>query len=412
MYPQDLLAAAQVGPVHDHLPVEPARPDQGGVQDIGAVRGGHDDDALGGVEPVHLDQELVQGLLALVVRTESGTHRAGAALADRVDLVEEDQRRRLLLRLLEQLADPSRAEADEHLDELGAAHEEERDVRLAGDGAGEQRLAAPRRPEQQHALGDAPAQPLVLLRVPKELDDLVELFLRLVDAGHVGERGLHLLAVIDLDFVLAHVERVRATCTHPSEQEPVRQPHQQYERQNAVQEAEPRARRGELVGDVVLRQPVGVALVDRDVRGELRGEVLRGTVLLEDRARHRCVGDLDRRAGIDLVVVDRLLELAVRDLVTTGDRGELVEGEQGRDREGDHDPRGHAGARRRPTLAAGASAVPRSVVGHLASIFASEGANDRQRGAEAHCDVVPIGWGDGPARSRTGRSAPARAVRT
>ena len=73
------------------------------------------------VEAVHLDQELVQRLLALVVRAEPGAHRAGAALADRVDLVQEHQRRRLLLRLLEQLANARGAEADEHLHELRAA---------------------------------------------------------------------------------------------------------------------------------------------------------------------------------------------------------------------------------------------------------------------------------------------------
>ena len=80
-------------------------------------------------------------------------------------------------------------------------------VGLTGDGAREQRLAAPGRPEQQHALGDAAAEPLVLLRVLQELDDLAELLLRLVDARDVGERGLHLLAVVDLDLVPAHVER-------------------------------------------------------------------------------------------------------------------------------------------------------------------------------------------------------------
>ena len=161
--------------------------DERRVQDVGTVRGGHDDDALRRVEAVHLDQQLVQRLLALVVRAEACAHRAAATLADRVDLVQEHQRGRLLLRLLEQLADARGAQADEHLDELRAGHEEERDVRLPGDGASEQRLAASRRTEQQHALRDAPAEPLVLLRVLQEVDDLAELFLRLVDAGHVVE---------------------------------------------------------------------------------------------------------------------------------------------------------------------------------------------------------------------------------
>ena len=231
VHAQDLLATLEVGAVHDHLTVEAPGPDQCGVEHVGAVRGGHDDDALAGVEPVHLDQQLVQGLLALVVRAQAGATGAGAALADRVDLVQEHQGRRLLLRLLEQLAHARGAQAHEHLDELRAAHEEERHVRLTGDGAREQRLATPGRPEQQHALGDASAQPLVLLRVGQELDDLAELFLGLVDARDVGERGLELLAVVDLDLVLAHVQRARGARAHPPEHEPVHGEHDQQERQ-------------------------------------------------------------------------------------------------------------------------------------------------------------------------------------
>src|SRR4029079_9192653 len=92
--------------------------------------------------------------------------------------------------------------------------------------------------------------------------------------------------------------------------------------------------------------------------------------------------------------------------------GELVEGEQGRDREGDHDPRGHPGTRGSSTWRAGAPAVSGGVVGHVTSIFASGGANDRQGGAQVRCDVVPIGWSDGTARCHARGHRPARAVRT
>jgi hypothetical protein len=135
-----------------------------------------------------------------------------------------DQAWRLLLRLLEQLAHARRAESDEHLDELRAAHEEERDVRLTCHGARQQRLAATRRAQEQHALRDPTAQALVLLRRPEELDDLAQLLDRLIDAGHVLERGLHLLAVVDLHAVLAQVQGTpRAAAGHPAEQEEVDQ---------------------------------------------------------------------------------------------------------------------------------------------------------------------------------------------
>ena len=137
-----------------------------------------------GVEAVHLREHLVQRLLALVVAAE---HARVAALADGVQLVDEDDGRRLGRGLLEEVAHARRAHADEHLHELGAGEAEERNARLARDGAREQRLAGARRPDQQHALGDAPAQPPELGRRLEELDDLLQLVRRLVDAGHVLE---------------------------------------------------------------------------------------------------------------------------------------------------------------------------------------------------------------------------------
>ena len=63
-------------------------------------------------------------------------------------------------------------DADEHLDEVRAGDREERHAGLAGDGPGQQRLAGPRRPDQQHALGDAPAQAAEFLGVLQVIDDL------------------------------------------------------------------------------------------------------------------------------------------------------------------------------------------------------------------------------------------------
>ena len=113
---------------------------------------------------------------------------AAAGAADRVELVDEDDRRRGLLGLLEEVAHAAGADADDHLDELRRRHREERHVGLAGDGARQQRLAGARQARQQHALGDHPAEPPVALRVLEEVDDLDELLLGLVDAGDVGER--------------------------------------------------------------------------------------------------------------------------------------------------------------------------------------------------------------------------------
>ena len=182
---EDRLAADDVRPIDDHRAVEAAGPQQGRVERLRPVGGRHDDDAAVGVEAVHLDQELVERLLALVVAADDA---AAAGLAQGVQLVDEDDARGPVLRLGEQVADAGGADADEHLDEIGAAQAEERHVRLAGHGLGQQRLAGAGRADQQHALGDAAAQGLVLLRRLEEIDDLAQLGHRLVDAGHVLRR--------------------------------------------------------------------------------------------------------------------------------------------------------------------------------------------------------------------------------
>ena len=160
---QDALAALHVGPRHDDAAVEAPGAQQRRVEHVGPVGGGDEDDALVGLEAVHLDEQLVQGLLALVVSAA----QAGAAMAaDGVDLVDEDDAGRVLLALHEQIAHARGADADEHLDEVGAADGEERHAGLAGDGARQQRLAGARRADQQHALGDAAAELGELLRDP------------------------------------------------------------------------------------------------------------------------------------------------------------------------------------------------------------------------------------------------------
>src|SRR5215469_5057521 len=70
-----------------------------------------------GANAVQLDQQLVEGLFALVVAAAE----AGAAMtADRVDFVDEDDARRVLLGLLEHVTHARGTDADEHLDEVGA----------------------------------------------------------------------------------------------------------------------------------------------------------------------------------------------------------------------------------------------------------------------------------------------------
>ena len=139
--------------------------------------------------------------------------------ADGVDLIDEDDAGRVLLRLLEHVADAARAHADEHLDEVGARDGEERHIGFAGDGAGQQRLAGAGRTDQQHAARDAAAEPLELLRIAQELDDLLQVVLRLVDAGDVLERDAAMALGEQLRLRLAEAHGPAAARLHLAHEE-------------------------------------------------------------------------------------------------------------------------------------------------------------------------------------------------
>src|SRR5579863_9615368 len=143
MHRENLGAAFDVGAVDYDLTIEATRTQQRRIEDVRTVRCGDQDHAGVRIEAVHLNEELVQRLLALIV---SATEARAALTPDRIDLVDEDDAWRALFRLLEEIADARCADADEHLDEIGARDREERDACLAGDCAREQRLSGTRRP--------------------------------------------------------------------------------------------------------------------------------------------------------------------------------------------------------------------------------------------------------------------------
>ena len=180
MHAQDLLATEEVGRRDEHLPVEAAGTEQRRVEVLEAVRGAHHDHLGRLVEAVQLDEQLVQRLVVLAVEAA-----AGACGADGVELVDEDDRGRVLARLFEELADPGGAEAGEHLDEGGGALRVELGAGLLRDRLGQQRLAGTGRAVEQDPLRHAGAQTLEALGMAEEVDDLLELGLRLLDAGDV-----------------------------------------------------------------------------------------------------------------------------------------------------------------------------------------------------------------------------------
>ena len=194
MHGQDGGPLGLVGQGDLHLAVEAAGAEQGRVEHLGPVGGGHDHHPGRGVEAVHLGQELVEGLLPLVV----GDDRPAPALADGVDLVDEDDGGRPLAGVGEEVPHPGRPHPDEQLDEARAGEGQEGHPGLAGHGPGHERLARPRRPDHEHPPGADGPGPFVALGMAEEVDDLGHLPLGPLVAGDVGEAGGGLVLVVDL----------------------------------------------------------------------------------------------------------------------------------------------------------------------------------------------------------------------
>ena len=299
---QDLVPPGEVRGVHGDLPVEAAGPQQRRVEDVGPVGGRDQDDPAADVEAVHLDEQLVERLLALVV---AAAHAGAAVPPDGVDLVDEHDRRGVLLGLLEEVADPARADADEHLDEVRAGDRVERDAGLAGDGAGEQGLAGAGRAVEQHALGDLGADGLELGGLLEELLDLAELLDGLLAAGHVGERRLRHVLGDELGLGLGELHDAAAAAALHGVHQPQEHHDQDDDREEREEERAQQPGPRDLAGDLLDR-----ALVD--LRLDRREDVALG-------AGDPLGGDLAAAVTVDVVVQRRL------DLLVAVDEGDLLD---------------------------------------------------------------------------------------
>ncbi len=309
---QDHVPAGEVGRLDADLPVEPAGSQQRGVEDVGSVGRGDQDHPAAHVEAVHLHEQLVEGLLPLVV---SAAHAGSAVPADGVDLVDEDDRRGVLLGLLEQVAHPGGPDADEHLHEVRPGDRVEGHPCLAGDGAGEQRLAGAGGAVEQHALGDLGADGLELRGLLEELLDLAELLDRLLAPGDVGERRLGHVLADQLGLGLGELHDPAAAALHLVHQEQEQQDDQQ-EGQERGQDRAQQARLGHLDVDLVdlavlhALDRLRVQLALRPVhprRGDLLAVPQLGADLLvtvdeQDRLGLPAVDVLLHLRGVDLVV--------------------------------------------------------------------------------------------------------------
>ena len=154
MNPKDHFAALHVRAANHHAAIETAGAEQCGIEHVRPVGGRDEDHAFVGFEAVHFNQQLIQGLLALIVSTA----KAGATMAsDGIDFIDEDDAGSVLLASLKQVTHAAGADAHEHLDEIRSGDGKERNIRFTRDGPRQQGLTSTGRSDQQDAFGNTAA---------------------------------------------------------------------------------------------------------------------------------------------------------------------------------------------------------------------------------------------------------------
>ncbi|MNQ60834.1 hypothetical protein D3C85_751330 [compost metagenome] len=304
---ENLFATTDVRQTNYNLTVETARTQQRRVQNIGTVGRGNHDDAVIHLKAVHLNQQLVERLLALVVTT---THASTTMATDRIDFVDEDDAWSVFLGLLEHVANTAGTHADEHFDEVGAGNGEERYFGFAGDGLGDQGFTGTRRTHHQHTARNAATQALEFARIAQELDQFTDFFLGFVATGNVSQGRLHLIFGEQARLAFAEAHRpalATGTALHL--------PHEEHEHGDDHQDRE--AGDQELGPDALLLR---LLAFDHDV---VVHEITDQTVVLNSRTNGLEAVAIRALAGNDIAVHGYALDLAILDLL---DEVGIVEG--------------------------------------------------------------------------------------
>ena len=103
---------------------------------------GHDDDAGGFVEAVHLGQDLIEGLFAFIV---SAADAGKTVTSHGIDFIDEEQAGRVFTALIKQVPHATGPDADKHLHKFAAGGGEERHTGFTGNRFGQEGFARARR---------------------------------------------------------------------------------------------------------------------------------------------------------------------------------------------------------------------------------------------------------------------------
>src|SRR6266568_1224700 len=197
-------ATIPVGTLDCHTSIEAAGAQERFVQSIWAIGCCNDNNGLARLKAVHLNQQLVQGLLTLVAAIDAGP----ALTTHGINFIEEDDAGRGFLSLLEEITHAAGANTDQHFDKLRTAHREEGHSRLTCHGTRQQGLPGSRRADQQHPTGNLATQALELVWGLQKFNHLNQIVFRFVDARDISKGRTRSISWHDLGAGLPKAEDV------------------------------------------------------------------------------------------------------------------------------------------------------------------------------------------------------------
>ena len=137
----------------------------------------------------------------------SAAEACASLAADRIDFIDENDRRLIFLGLIKQVSHAGSADADVHFDKVGTGNGEEGYASFTGDRLGQVRFTGPWRADQQNAFRHARADIGIFFGFPQEIDDFGKLFFFFVGACDVCKG--HALFVVGLNARPRFAERHR-----------------------------------------------------------------------------------------------------------------------------------------------------------------------------------------------------------
>ena len=222
VHAQDCLASLQIGGFNRNLSVKTARTQQGGIKNIGTVCRRDEDQVRGVVKAVHLNQQLVEGLVAFI-RTATITRTA--VTTDRIDLIDEDNRGSNFLCAGYKITHTRSANTDIHLKEFRTCNGEEGSLGFTRNSLCQQGLTCSRRTVEEHTSRNACTDLAELLGGNQELANFFKFLNGLVFTGHVSEGDVRAFLVKVLGAALAKGTHHLGS-THAAHKEP-EEPHDQ-----------------------------------------------------------------------------------------------------------------------------------------------------------------------------------------